>query len=180
MKQSLFSANMLHTTFIISFFETFQSSISINYEISSLYYFVLRKCDYRSLFGEKLFGLLFIEVANQNFKEHPFAGYYLRTGDGTARFLSDFVTENQLYCLEGLYQQYLRPLGIEDQMLMVLPNTLGASREETYARQQQDNIVISIHRPQRDFTERDRLILNLIRPHLIQAYVYYFVPPNNL
>lgn len=112
----------------------------------------------------------FIEVANQNFKEHPFAGYYLRTGDGTAHFLSDFVTENQLYCLEGLYQQYLRPLGIEDQMLMVLPNTLGASREETYARQQQDNVVISIHRPQRDFTERDRLVLNLIRPHLIQAY----------
>lgn len=112
----------------------------------------------------------FNEVANQNFKEHPFAGYYLRTGDGTAHFLSDFVTEDQLYCLEGLYQQYLQPLGIEDQMLMVLPNTLGASRVETYARQQQDNVVISIHRPKRDFTERDRSVLNLIRPHLTQAY----------
>jgi DNA-binding CsgD family transcriptional regulator len=28
----------------------------------------------------------------------------------------------------------------------------------------------ALHRPQRNFTERDRLILNLLRPHLFQAY----------
>jgi len=28
----------------------------------------------------------------------------------------------------------------------------------------------ALHRPQRSFTERDRLILNLLRPHLFQAY----------
>ncbi len=28
----------------------------------------------------------------------------------------------------------------------------------------------SLHRPQPNFTERDRLILNLLRPHLLQAY----------
>jgi DNA-binding CsgD family transcriptional regulator len=29
---------------------------------------------------------------------------------------------------------------------------------------------LALHRPQRNFTERERLILNLLRPHLFQAY----------
>lgn len=47
------------------------------------------------------------------------------------------------------------------QELMMIPSC---------SQQQQEDVVISIHRPKRDFTERDRLILNMIRSHLFQAY----------
>jgi DNA-binding CsgD family transcriptional regulator len=105
------------------------------------------------------------EVGNQHFGEHPFAQHYLRTGDRTACILSDFVSENQLHRLEGLYQKFLRPMGIEDHMLVVLPST-----EDCCSSQPKEDVVIAIHRSKRDFTERDRLVLNLIRSHLIQAY----------
>jgi DNA-binding CsgD family transcriptional regulator len=112
----------------------------------------------------------FLEVANRHFEEHPFGSYYFRTGDGTAHKLTDFLARNQIQRLEGLYQKTLRPLGLEDQMVTVLPNASAISSHPTGLNNQEEDIVIALHRSKSDFTERDRLVLNLVRPHLLQAY----------
>jgi DNA-binding CsgD family transcriptional regulator len=83
--------------------------------------------------------------------------------------ISDFVTEPQLHSLAGIYQQFLRPLNTEDQMFLFLLNPNPLSWVKLL--QADANLVgLALHRPQRNFTERDRLILNLLRPHLFQAY----------
>ncbi len=98
------------------------------------------------------------EVSNQYLPEHPFMAHYLRTRDCRAYKLSDFVNEQQLHLMEGLYQKFLRPIGIEEQLTLSLPhenpNTIDA---------------IVLFRSERSFTERDRTILNLLLPHLMQA-----------
>ena len=69
--------------------------------------------------------------------------------------------------MEGLYQQFLGAFDIEDRMTLFLPHTTDVantlSAEPTL-------VVFALNRAQRSFTERDRLILNLLRPHLFQAY----------
>jgi DNA-binding CsgD family transcriptional regulator len=96
----------------------------------------------------------------QHLGEHPIANHMPQTLHGAYK-ISDFVTRQQLYALEGIYQQFLRLLDTEDQMMLFLPN--GG---------QLDPMVSGfiLNRPQCTFTERDRLILNLLRPHLFQAY----------
>jgi hypothetical protein len=83
--------------------------------------------------------------------------------------VSDFVTLKELHCLEGLYQKFLRPLSLKDQMTLFFPN------EPPWGWYQLSQVKatlvgVSLNRSQRSFTERDRLMLNLLRPHLFQAY----------
>lgn len=106
------------------------------------------------------------QVAHQNFFEHPFVNHYLQTNDGSAHAVSDFLSETELHRLEGLYQSILRPVGMEEQINMVLP----VSATEATVLPESEDMVITLHRSQRNFSERDRLILNLLRPHLLQAY----------
>lgn len=106
------------------------------------------------------------QVAQQSFFEHPFVDHYLQTNDGSAHAVSDFLSEVELHRLEGLYQSILRPVGMEEQINMVLP----VSATEAPLLPPGEDVVITLHRPQRNFSERDRLILNLLRPHLLQAY----------
>ncbi len=112
------------------------------------------------------------KTAHLYFHEHPIAQYYLKTGDGTAHKISDFLSENEFYRLEGLYHKYLRPLGMSDQMVLVVQNSLktSACRGVDSINQKQFEIVVALNRSKRDFSERDRVILNLLRPHLFVAY----------
>jgi DNA-binding NarL/FixJ family response regulator len=106
-------------------------------------------------------------LIHQNFDEHPLLQHMPQALHGAYQ-LSDFVSQKELHCLEVVYQQFLRPLDSEEQMTIFLPNTnLGSWRELT----QTDATLLgfSLHRTRR-FTERDRLILNLLRPHLSQAH----------
>jgi DNA-binding CsgD family transcriptional regulator len=106
-------------------------------------------------------------MIHQHFGEHPIIHHMPQTLHGAYQ-LSDFVSQQELHCFEGLYQQYLRPFAFEEQMTFFLPNSSpGSWREIT----QTDATLVgfSLHRAQR-FTDRDRLILNLLRPHLSQAY----------
>jgi DNA-binding CsgD family transcriptional regulator len=106
-------------------------------------------------------------VIHRHFDEHPLLQHMPQTLHGAYQ-LSDFVSQQELHRLEGLYQQFLRPLDLEEQMTIFLPNpNLGSWRKLT----QTDTTLVgfSLHRAQR-FTERDRLILNLLRPHLSQAH----------
>jgi hypothetical protein len=106
-------------------------------------------------------------IRDQNLFEHPVAQNFSQTMHGAYK-ISDFISSEELHSLEALYQSFLRPLGIEDQMMLFLPNAEGNTMQlgdagATFAG-------YSLNRSQRSFTERDRLMLNLLRPHLFQAY----------
>jgi len=107
-------------------------------------------------------------VRVQHFDEHPIVHHMPQVLNGAYK-LSDFISHKELHCLEGLYQQFLRLLDIEEQITFFLPHTSPGS----WCKLSQTDATLvgfSLHRPQRSFTERDRLILNLLRPHLFQAY----------
>ncbi|MEO1395906.1 MAG: helix-turn-helix transcriptional regulator [Cyanobacteria bacterium J06634_5] len=108
------------------------------------------------------------QIAKQRFLEHPVVEYYLRTGDGSAHTLADFVSERELHRLEGIYQSILRSINIEEQLITVLP--IPESEKIDLSSQMAQEIVVALHRPQRNFSECDRLVLNLLRPHLALAY----------
>ncbi|BDA72998.1 hypothetical protein CAL7716_071640 [Calothrix sp. PCC 7716] len=113
-------------------------------------------------------------VGNKYFYEHPLVRHYLQTHNGKAYKISDFLTENELHCLEGVYWQFIHPMGMEDEMIIVLPTYSAFSNVNNLHKIQATDIDIGIniglHRTSRNFSERDRLVLNLLRPHLFQAY----------
>ncbi|MBI5186266.1 MAG: helix-turn-helix domain-containing protein [Nitrospinae bacterium] len=97
---------------------------------------------------------------------HPFASHIKKSAkrhipihspEGRAVKFSDVLTTKQFHRL-GLYNEFYRPLDIEYQMLLpVIQDRSIASG-------------ITFNRDRRDFTERERLILNLLAPHIIQAF----------
>jgi DNA-binding CsgD family transcriptional regulator len=98
--------------------------------------------------------------------EHPLKKHMAQTLHGTYK-ISDFVSTSELHRLEGIYQQFLRPLETEDQMAVFLPN------DPANGLQQSSDVIMAgfaLNRSQCSFTERDRTILSLLRPHLFQAY----------
>jgi DNA-binding CsgD family transcriptional regulator len=90
--------------------------------------------------------------------EHPLLGHHLATGDGRALKISDFLTQRQFHDL-GLYQEVYRVIGIEDVLAITLPVTAPGT------------IGVSFHVQKPRFSERDRLLANLLRPHLAQAHL---------
>lgn len=89
--------------------------------------------------------------------QHPHLIYYQQTGDASAVTLSDLLTQRQFHALE-VYRELYRPMRVEYVMNMVLSGHRPGL------------IVIALHRSRRDFSEQDRLVLNLLRSHLVQAY----------
>jgi DNA-binding CsgD family transcriptional regulator len=88
--------------------------------------------------------------------EHPVITYTQATGDGRPHAISDFLSVEEFHAT-GLYQHFYRPLGAEDQMSFVLPDP--------------DIIIgVALNRDRRDFSERDKRVLNLFRPQALQAY----------
>ena len=108
------------------------------------------------------------QVVFKYYGEHPIVQNMEQAFEGAYK-ISDFITQSEFYCLEGLYQQYLRLFDIEDQMNIFLPQASAADVKNPLST---DPILVgfSLNRDRRSFTERDRLILNLLRPHLFQAY----------
>jgi DNA-binding CsgD family transcriptional regulator len=107
-------------------------------------------------------------VLSQDRETHPIAQNMPQTLHGVYK-LSDFISQPELHQREGLYQQFLRPIGVEDQIIFFLPdNNPGQWGELAQANTTLTGFILS--RPDCSFVERDRLILNLLRPHLFQAY----------
>jgi DNA-binding CsgD family transcriptional regulator len=79
----------------------------------------------------------------------------LRRRERRALKLSDFLTRRQLRKLD-FYWYVWRPSGIDDSLRVWLPAPEGRSR------------VIYLERGKRNFTERERSILELLRPSLIK------------
>ena len=93
----------------------------------------------------------------QHMHEHPVLSYNRQTGDGQALKISDFLSARE-FRRSALYNEVYRTMGVED----VLCFTLRAGSPAI--------IGMALHRERRSFTEQERRLLNLVRPHLIQAW----------
>jgi DNA-binding CsgD family transcriptional regulator len=103
------------------------------------------------------------EAQYQSFDEHPVIQKIPMTLEGAYK-ISDFISKQELHKCEGLYQQYLKPIGMEEHMTLCLPpNNIVFKESSSF-------LAVALYRAQCNFTERDRLLLNLLRPHLFQAY----------
>jgi DNA-binding CsgD family transcriptional regulator len=100
--------------------------------------------------------------------EHPLFEHMEQALNGVCK-ISDFVTQSQLHSLEGIYQQFLRPMGSEDQMTIFIANPQPSSWNK-FGKADLILFGFAFSRAQPNFTERDRSILTLLRPHLSQAY----------
>jgi DNA-binding CsgD family transcriptional regulator len=96
---------------------------------------------------------LFARYAGQN----PILHHVRETGDPSPRAISDFLTADALHALD-LYRHVYAPMGVEDQLAVMLPAPPGTV------------IGIAINRDRRGFSENERELLELIRPHLGQAF----------
>jgi DNA-binding CsgD family transcriptional regulator len=89
--------------------------------------------------------------------QHPLISHYARTRKRRPRKISDFLTLTQFKNL-ALHSEFFRPLGLNYQMAVAIPSTPELV------------IGIALNRSHADFSERDRSVLEAIRPHLAQAY----------
>jgi DNA-binding CsgD family transcriptional regulator len=89
--------------------------------------------------------------------QQPILANYVRTGDGRASKLSDFLAKPRFHDL-GIYQDLYRGMGAESIMAVFLPTPRPLS------------VALAFHRGRRDFSECERLILNLLIPHLLAVY----------
>jgi DNA-binding CsgD family transcriptional regulator len=108
------------------------------------------------------------QVLSRERDTHPVAEHMPQALKGACK-LSDFITQTELHRREVLYQQFLRPIDVEDQILLFLPNVQPTGWHQLA----QANTILTgyfLNRPDRSFTERDQSVLNLLRPHLCQAY----------
>jgi DNA-binding CsgD family transcriptional regulator len=88
---------------------------------------------------------------------HPLIAAFAASGDGSAFKISDMATVED-WRANPLYSGFYEPLGVEFQMSIAL----AAPRPTVVA--------FAMNRGTRDFDERDRAVLNLVRPHLAQSW----------
>jgi DNA-binding CsgD family transcriptional regulator len=102
---------------------------------------------FASLFGR------FKEVAHQ----HPLIMRQMQAVDFPVHKISDFLTQDAYHQLE-LYQDVYKVMGVEYQIAATI--RLDPGHVTAFALSRQKN----------DYTERDRVILELLRPHLVVAF----------
>jgi len=90
-------------------------------------------------------------------RQHPVLRHHARTGDGRALKISDFLSRDEFHRLD-LYAESFRLIGAEDQLAVALPSPPPLV------------IGLAFNRGRRNFSERDRQVLDLVRPHLAQAH----------
>lgn len=97
------------------------------------------------------------KVFERHIHEQPLVNHQ-KTGDGRALKISDFLTRSQWHNL-ALYNEFYKEIrGIEHQMAIALPATAPLLNG------------VALSRSGKDFSERDRLLLDLLRPHLMQVH----------
>ncbi len=96
---------------------------------------------------------IFVRLGHQN----PLIPRYQRTRDGRPYKWSDLITRRELHRTD-LYREAYALMGIEYQIVFCLPTPPELI------------IGFALNGRRRDFTERDRQLLNLVRGPMIQAY----------
>jgi DNA-binding CsgD family transcriptional regulator len=89
--------------------------------------------------------------------QHPLIRHYALTRETRPRKISDFLTLGEFRRLD-LYQEFFREVAVSYQMAVTIPSSNSVV------------IGIALNRTRRDFSERDRAMLDVIRPHLAQSY----------
>lgn len=97
------------------------------------------------------------EIFGRYASQHPMIAYVERTKDMITSKFSDFLSQREFRTTD-LYNEFYRPLR--------LPYTMGTS----IAVARNSVVAIALNRATRDFAGHDLAILNLLRPHLIQAF----------
>jgi DNA-binding CsgD family transcriptional regulator len=98
------------------------------------------------------------EARRAHMHQHPTLRHFLRNDDPAPRLISDVLRPKEFHRL-GLYGEFFRPLGVEDQLTVAIT---GPSSGRPAA--------ISAHRGQQGFDDEDRALFSLLRPHLIAAH----------
>jgi DNA-binding CsgD family transcriptional regulator len=89
--------------------------------------------------------------------ENPLIERFQRTRDGRSYRFSDVISL-EAFQRRALYREMFMPLGITHQIACVLPSSASVT------------IGIALCRGVHDFSDEDRRLLDLARPHLAQAY----------
>jgi len=89
--------------------------------------------------------------------QHPLIRHYALTRDTQPRKISDFLNLTEFRQLD-LYQEFFRKVAVNYQMAVTIPSSTSLV------------IGIALNRTRGDFSERDRAVLDVIRPHLAQSY----------
>lgn len=100
---------------------------------------------------------LYAGIINHYANEHPFLAHLQRTKDGTAKVLSDFLSERE-FRRTPLFNEFYKPLQIPYLAVMAI------------AVDQHTCITLSRHRTGHEFGEKTRRTLNTIRPHVLQGF----------
>jgi len=88
--------------------------------------------------------------------DNPVIPHFRETGNGSARMVSDFVSQ-RTFRARPLYQEFYKHYRISFHLI----TALSTSKHTT--------LTLAYHRGRKDFSERDRRILNCLRPHVLQA-----------
>jgi DNA-binding CsgD family transcriptional regulator len=97
------------------------------------------------------------EVFARYAHEHPVIRHH-QASDGSPTAISDLISADELHGLD-LYREVFARVGAEDQLSFALPSPPGKA------------IGVAMNRGQRGFSDRDRELIELVRPHLIQAFL---------
>jgi DNA-binding CsgD family transcriptional regulator len=89
--------------------------------------------------------------------QHPLIRHYALTRETQPRKISDFLSLSEFRRLD-LYQEFFREVAVNYQLAVTIPSSNSVV------------IGIALNRTLRDFSERDRAVLDVIRPHLAQSY----------
>ena len=95
-------------------------------------------------------------VFERHIGEHPVLVHHRATGTGHALRISDFLSDRQFREL-GLYREFYWHTGTNYQLAFSVPAPADGL------------IGIALNREQRDFTDEDAELLELVRPHIAQA-----------
>ena len=97
------------------------------------------------------------EAFARHVDDHPVIRHHRETGDGSAKAISDFLSEEEFH-ETGIYREVYALMGAEDQLSFILPSPPSVI------------VGIAMNRTERSFSDRDKEIIELVRPHLSQAF----------
>jgi DNA-binding CsgD family transcriptional regulator len=126
------------------------------------------------------------------FQRHPILAYHLQTGDWSAFKCSDFLTEAQYHHCDAIYENAYKAYEIEDFFMFSVPDPIHPPNYQEWSlpwllnelndpfRLQEivqsqntlNNLGLGLYRSDRSFTETDRTLLNILRPHIFRTYQY--------
>lgn len=95
-------------------------------------------------------------ILAQHVDDNPVIPHFRQTGDGSAKMVSDFLAQ-RAFRDKPLYQEFYKLYGISFHLITAL-----STSEHT-------TLTLAYHRGKKDFSERDRRILNCFRSHVLQA-----------